>query len=157
MTVKFVNSTNKPMLSYYGGQEGEVIISNQMLFLKRGNEQIIRTSILEKIEQQENILLVTTANSLYTFEILQGDISELNMDFDLEKVEEIRKMNNTKNISYYCQITGHPIIEDAISVVTFKQPVTRNEAMQIISTTPTYDDQEGALIKNILTEYKNGN
>ena len=154
MKIKFTHSTNSYLYAAHKNAVGEILISTQgtAIFKNQHRDEGFITSLIDTIKQENNILTIKTLNSVYQFEVLEGDLLDLNLS-PLEKNRGYLgnlQVFTKKYISYHCRIGGHPGIDQAVSTTRLPEPMTRAEAIEFLDNAVLLDI-DGEIVINILS------
>lgn len=148
MKAKLIDSSNLLMLRRFKGVVGEFRIAGGAAYLIQTYSERFHTSMILHHEQvSENIVVLHTLNSEYTFEIIEGTFDpEGIVAVDDLIVEQHKRMNEEKYRRWFCQIGGVGFLEGAISTVTLPEPMDKADAMAYIADNNLSDDSEGCLV-----------
>lgn len=158
MTIKFIGSTNSYMTQTYKDLVGQITVNGGIAYItsQEFRDSSFRTSLIDTIESKNDILTIKTLNSIYEFEILEGSIEDMNLTsmseyrnkFDTFKANKIQESK-----VFMCQISGNPLIDNAISICELPHTMTLIEAREYCQNNVIVDIN-GDIVKHILSCYK---
>jgi len=144
---KFIKSSN-PVMKRFAGIEGRLLfnLEAQAFFYPEDSKKFLfGTSLIQSYTDENNILTLHTLNSTYVFEII-GKLEKIITSEDTKSQKKVKEyVKNIKSKTFYCEASG------MMSEVTFNEAITREEALNIISSTEIRDDILHQVVNNIAT------
>lgn len=148
MKAKLVTTTNHGM-SHYAGMPGTLEVSGYAQWFGDRNKAF-HTSAIVSHSLEENRLTLYTLNSVYTFEIIEGEFDPLLLEAPPQwLIDKHKQRNETKHLTYLCQIMGGPMVDNSISIVTLPHPMDLQEARDYAAIN-TLRDTGGDIVTHIL-------
>lgn len=148
-----LRTTTNHGMSHYSDREGKLSIDMKSRVRWTGEERddtFHTSSIVSHIIDGDKLIL-NTLNSVYIFEILEEeglDLAELEATPQW-MIDQHRQRNETKYMTYWCQIIGNVLTNNAISVALLPYPMNLQEARDYAAT-KTLTDIGGNIVYNVM-------
>jgi len=145
-------STTNLGMSHYSGRPGELIITMKSCIRWTGEEcdDTFHTSSIVSYTIESDKLTLNTLNSVYIFEIIEEglDLTELKATPQW-MIDQHKQQNETKYLTYWCQIIGNALSNHAMSIALLPHPMNLQEARDYAAIN-TLTDIEGNIVYNIM-------
>lgn len=128
-------SSNTGIFDGYGNRPGELRFSKCAYWYgPYGRDDTFHTSSIASYEKNGTTLTLNTLNSVYVFEIIQGEV-DLDTIILAEQsiIKEHEQRNATKYSIYWCQVNASGFLEGLIDPVKMPYPMTKQEAIEYVS------------------------
>lgn len=148
MKVQFISSTNPVFHNQYKNMTGTGSFNDyNQFFFSRSFSDCFHTSVVTTINLADDIITLKTMNSVYVFKLLEPLDSPPPIPITTEPITHIP---STETFSrFHCQLAGG-FLGGVISTVTFPAPITKQQALELITSTTVLDDIEHHQVGNIL-------
>lgn len=128
-------SSNTGIFDGYGNRLGALHLGHCAYWSgPYGMNDVFHTSSIASYEINGAILSLNTLNSVYVFEIKQG---ELDLDSivlaEQSIIEEYQRRNATKYLIYWCQVNASGFLSGLIDPVQMPYPMNKQEAIEYVS------------------------
>lgn len=144
--------TTNAGMSHYSGRPGELTITMKSCIRWTGEEwnDTFHTSSIASYTIEDNKLTLNTLNSVYIFDILEKGVDLTELEATPQwMIDQHKQQNETKYLTYWCQIIGNALSNHAMSIVLLPYPMNLQEARDYTAIN-TLIDIEGNIVYNIM-------
>jgi len=130
---KFINTTNKYIGEGQIDKVGEVSIENGFITFFNTEGTMFRSSPIENIKKDKEVVIFETINSTYIFKIIGKHDFDLNLKEDTNIISIIKYFSSLGGRSFNCVTSMDSIEEENLSIVEFDKNLTLKEAQFLIN------------------------
>jgi len=130
---KFINTTNKYIGEGQIDKIGMVTIENGYIDFFNDDGIMFKSSPIENIKKDKEIVIFETINSTYIFEIIGKYDFDLKLNKDTNTISIIKYFSSLGGRSFNCVTSMDSIEEENLSIVEFDKNLTLKEAQIIIN------------------------
>ncbi|PHR58989.1 MAG: hypothetical protein COA44_02240 [Arcobacter sp.] len=157
LIVKFINSTNKHIFGSYEGLVASFKIKDGQAYIRarRFSGGEFNTSLIGTIQLSDDMLLtIETLNSTYKFEVLEGDLSNLDLSsINIDEYNRTKAIVSKPSKFFHCLIASRDVlVSGSITIVELPTSMPKMEAREYLENN-VLKDSEGNVVVNILTPY----